>query len=167
MYCFKPNPELSKSNLCHKSMKEVPVMNSFFAHLAIYFVLLLPIGNSRLLLVELGDDAKGIDNNSSTGLGMGSPMAVPRSKTTKGLPIRWIISATLYPNHPNSKLGNRGLLRNLFGAAANLFRRVDDFGTNIAMTGIKHGVNLAKGTFLVCHLMESGIPTSAIYALCT
>ena len=69
-------------------MKEVPVMNSFFAHLAIYFVLLLPIGNSRLLLVELGDDAKGIDNNSSTGLGMGSPVAVPRSKTTKGLPIR-------------------------------------------------------------------------------
>ena len=69
-------------------MKKVPVMNSFFAHLAIYFVLLLPIGNSRLLLVELGDDAKGIDNNSSTGLGMGSPVAVPRSKTTKGLPIR-------------------------------------------------------------------------------
>ena len=70
-------------------------------------------------------------------------------------------------NYPNSKLGNRGFLTNLFGAAANLFRRVDDFGTNIVMTGIKHGVNLAKGTFLVCHLAESGIPTCAIHVLCT
>ena len=67
----------------------------------------------------------------------------------------------------NKILGNRGFLTNLFGAAANLFRRVDDFGTNIVMTGIKHGVNLAKGTFLVCHLAESGIPTCAIHVLCT
>ena len=88
VYSFKPNPELSKTYLSSKSMKETPVMSSFFAHLAIYVVLLSPIGNSRLLLVELGDDAKGIEGNSSTGLGMGSPVAVPRSKTTKGLPIR-------------------------------------------------------------------------------
>ena len=58
-------------------------------------------------------------------------------------------------------------MTNLFGAATNLLRRVDDFGTNIAMAGIKHGVNVAKGTFLVCPLAESGIPTCAIYALCT
>ena len=126
---------------------EVPiaVMSPTLAHLAIYVSLFLPIGSSKLLLVELGDDGKGKDSNTSIGMGN--------------------FTFTYGQTYLIKELGNRGLVTNLFGAATNLLRRVDDFGTNIAMAGIKHGVNVAKGTFLVCPLAESGIPTCAIYAL--
>ena len=63
-------------------------MCSILAHLAIFAVLLSPIGSSRLLLVELGDDAEGEDRNSSIGLGMVSPMTLPRTKTTRGHPMK-------------------------------------------------------------------------------
>ena len=62
-------------------------MSPILAHLAIYAALFLPIGNSKLLLVELGYDAKGGESNSSTDIGIGSPMAVTGSKTTQGPPM--------------------------------------------------------------------------------